>query len=319
MQNTIKNILITGGAGYIGSACVAALLKVGHKVTIFDNFSTGQHDKVPVGAFVIDGDITNMAAIDAVVGSAHFDAVIHFAAKKSVGESEENPSLYFNVNVIGSLHLLQAIERHAVPQLIFSSSAAVYEPSTSDVPVTEATPTKPVSVYGTTKLMVEDMIESYARTGKLEQYTILRYFNVAGDAGLCYKEHDAQNVFPLLADATNKGTPFHVFGTDYDTRDGTCVRDYIHLTDLVDAHVRALGSPQSATYNLGTGTGYTVNELVTMFEQVSGKKMTIVNAVRRPGDSASVTASAKQATIDLGWEPQHTLEEMVKSTLKVFQ
>jgi len=318
MKTTTKNILVTGGAGYIGSACVAALLEVGHQVTIFDNFSTGQHDKVPVGAVVIDGDISNLATIDAAVGSAHFDAVIHFAAKKSVEESEDNPSLYFNTNVVGSLHLLQAIERHAVPQLIFSSSAAVYEPSISDTPVTETTPTRPVSVYGTTKLMVEDMIQSYARTGKLAQYTILRYFNVAGDAGLAYKEYNAQNVFPLLADATNNDTPFNIFGTDYDTRDGTCVRDYIHLSDLVDAHVRALSSSKSATYNLGTGTGYSVRELVAMFEQVSGNKITAIETDRRPGDAPSMTASAVKATTDLQWNPHYTLEDMVQSTLHIF-
>ena len=208
------------------------------------------------------------------------------------------------------------MERHAVPQLIFSSTAAVYEPQASSEPLTEATPTKPVSVYGTTKLMVEDMIQSYARTGKLSQYTILRYFNVAGDTGLLFKENNAQNVFPLLAQAVSGGTPFHIFGTDYDTRDGTCIRDYIHLVDLVDAHVLALGSPQSAIYNLGTGTGYSVKELVAMFESVSGKSINVLEADRRPGDPASFTAAADKAMDELGWQPQHTLKEMVQSTLK---
>jgi UDP-glucose 4-epimerase len=315
MQNTLKNILVTGGAAYIGSACVAALLKAGHTVTVFDDFSTGQRDKVPAGATIIKGDLTDAAAINAALDGASFDAVLHFAAKKAVGESEANPSLYFSTNVVGSLHLLQAMERHRVPQLIFSSTAAVYQPPVSDEPVTETTPTKPVSVYGTTKLMVEEMIQSYARTGQLTQYTILRYFNVAGDAGLDYKEEQAQNVFPLLATAAKIGTPFPIFGTDYDTRDGTCVRDYIHLRDLVDAHVRALSSTHSATYNLGTGTGYTVRELVAMFEQVSGNKLTIVETDRRQGDAPSVTASAQEAQKDLNWQPHHTLEEMVRSTL----
>jgi len=267
MQNTLKNILVTGGAGYIGSACVAALLKAGHAVTVFDDFSTGQRDKVPAGATIIKGDLTDAAAIDTALGGASFDAVLHFAAKKAVGESEANPSLYFSTNVVGSLHLLQAMERHRVPQLIFSSTAAVYQPPVSDEPVTETTPTKPMSVYGTTKLMVEEMIQSYARTGQLTQHTILRYFNVAGDAGLDYKEENAQNVFPLLATAAHTGSPFPIFGTDYDTRDGTCVRDYIHLSDLVDA--------------------------------------------------PSVTASAQEAIKDLNWQPHHTLEEMVRSTLQV--
>jgi UDP-glucose 4-epimerase len=240
---------------------------------------------------------------------------MHFAAKKAVGESEENPSLYFATNVVGSFNLLQAMERHSVPQLIFSSTAAVYEPPLNDAPVTEATPTNPVSVYGITKLMVEDMIQSYARTGKLSQYTVLRYFNVAGDVGLTYKEHNAQNVFPILAQAAKSGDPFYIFGTDYDTRDGTCVRDYIHLRDLVDAHVLALSSTHSATYNLGTGTGYTVRELVTMFEHVTGHQIPVVEAERRPGDVPSVTASAQEAEKDLHWQPHHTLEEMVRSTV----
>ena len=315
MQNTLKNILVTGGAGYIGSACVATLLEVGHTVTVFDDFSTGQRDKVPAGATIIKGDLTDAAAIDAALGSASFDAVMHFAAKKAVGESEAHPSRYFSTNVVGSFHLLQAMERHQVPQIIFSSTAAVYEPSTSAEPVSETTPTKPVSVYGTTKLMGEEMIHSYARTHQLSQYSILRYFNVAGDAGLNYKEADAQNVFPILAQAAATGTPFPIFGTDYDTRDGTCVRDYIHLRDLVDAHVLALSSPHSATYNLGTGTGYTVRELVAMFEQVSGKKIAVVETDRRPGDAPSVTASAQEAEKDLHWQPHHTLEEMVRSTV----
>ena len=312
-----KTILVTGGAGYIGSACVAALLAKGHTVTVFDDFSTGQRDKVPAGATIITGDLTNPTQIESALANTPYDAVIHFAAKKAVGESEANPSLYFATNVVGSFNLLQAMERHSVPQLIFSSTAAVYEPQASSEPLTEATPTKPVSVYGTTKLMVEDMIQSYARTGKLPQYTILRYFNVAGDAGLQFKEHNAQNVFPLLAHAVELGTPFHMFGTDYDTRDGTCVRDYIHLSDLVDAHVQALGSPQNAIYNLGTGTGYTVRELITTFEQISGKQINTVEADRRPGDAAVVTATADKATKNLDWQPQHTLEEMVRSTLDV--
>jgi UDP-glucose 4-epimerase len=311
MQTTLKNIFVTGRARYIGSACVATLLKAGHTVTVFDDFSTGQRAKVPTGAIIIKGDLTDADSIDAALSGASFDAVLHFAAKKAVGESEANPSLYFSTNVVDSQHLLQAMERHKVPH----SMAVVYEPPVSDEPMTETTPTKPMSVYGTTKLMVEDMIQSYTRTGKLTQYTILRYFNVAGDSGLDYKEENAQNVFPLLAATTHTGAPFHIFGTDYDTRDGTCVRDYIHLNDLVDAHVQALNSTHSAIYNLGTGTGYTVRELVAMFEQVSGNKLTVAETDRRPGDASSFTASAKKAGKDLNWQPQHTLEEMVRSTL----
>jgi len=312
-----KTVLVTGGAGYIGSACVAALLKAGHAVTVFDDFSTGQRDKVPAGATIIEGDLTNAAAIKAACTSAAFDTVYHFAAKKAVGESEANPSLYFQTNVVGSMNLLQAMEQAQIHQIIFSSTAAVYAPPTSDTPITEVTPTAPASVYGTTKLMVEDMIRAYARTGKIKQYTILRYFNVAGDAGLDYKEVNAQNVFPLLAQAATTGQPFSIFGTDYDTRDGTCIRDYIHLIDLVDAHVRALDTSTSAIYNLGTGTGYTVRELLSAFTQ-AGITIEAVPTSRRPGDAPVVVAAANNAHTDLGWQTQHTLDDMVTSTLKVW-
>lgn len=310
-----KNILVTGGAGYIGSACVAALLKAGHDVTVFDNFSTGQRDKTPAGATIIEGDLTKVDAIRAACHSAPFDTVYHFAAKKAVGESEQNPSLYFHTNVVGSYNLLQAIEQAQIPQIIFSSTAAVYAPPTDDTPVTERTPTGPMSVYGITKLMVEDMIRAYQRTGKIKQSTILRYFNVAGDAGLNYKEHNAQNVFPILASALETQTSFHIFGTDYDTRDGSCVRDYIHLIDLVDAHLCALDRVSGGTYNLGTGMGYTVRELIKMFEQVSGQALKVIESPRRSGDVPVVAASAKRAAQELNWVPQHTLEDMVQSTL----
>jgi len=311
-----KRILVTGGAGYIGSACVKRLLEEGYDVTVFDNFSTGQRAKIPDNATIITGDLTVPNDIDTALADGRYDAVIHFAAKKAVGESEENPSLYFATNVVGSYNLLQAMERHGVPQLIFSSTAVVYDAPADGACMTEDTPTKPMNVYGTTKLIVEDMIKSYARTSKLGQYTILRYFNVAGDAGLNYKERNAQNVFPLLANAITNNTPFYIFGTDYDTRDGTCVRDYIHLLDLVDVHVRALRSSNSATYNLSTGTGYTVRELIAMFEHVSGKTMEVVASPRRSGDTGTIIASNEQAAKDLDWRPTHTLEDMVRSTLR---
>lgn len=312
-----KKILVTGGAGYIGSACVAALVRAGHEVVVFDDFSTGQRDKVHAEVTIIEGDITDLAHVRAACGGAPFDTAIHFAAKKAVGESEENPALYFHTNVTGSLNLLTAMSEAGIPQLIFSSTAAVYAPPTDDTPVTEQSPLAPVSVYGTTKCIVEESVREFARTGKLPHYTILRYFNVAGDAGLKYEEENAQNVFPILKTALETGNPFHIFGTDYDTRDGTCIRDYIHLADLIDAHVRAINTTTSDTYNLGTGTGYTVRELIAMFEQVSGTTINVTASPRRPGDPAMLVTNPAKATRNLGWTPQHSLEEMVKSTLEI--
>ena len=311
-------ILVTGGAGYIGSACVAALCEAGHAVTVFDDLSTGQADKVSPEATLVEGDITDAAAIAAVCASQQFDAVMHFAAKKAVGESESNPSLYFITNVTGTINLLQAMEVNHIPKLIFSSTAAVYEPPATDTLFTEATPTKPKSVYGETKLIVEEIIKSFARTGKIESYAILRYFNVAGDAGLNYREDAAQNVFPIIARSLKEGTPFSIYGTDYDTKDGTCIRDYIHLKDLVTAHTKALMADGSGVYNLGTGTGYSVRELVAAFNAELPSPLVVKESPRRPGDAPVVVADATLAERELNWTPEHTLSEMVRDTLRVY-
>lgn len=311
-------ILVTGGAGYIGSACVAALCEAGHAVTVFDDLSTGQADKVSPEATLVEGDITDAAAIAAVCASQQFDAVMHFAAKKAVGESESNPSLYFITNVTGTINLLQAMEVNHIPKLIFSSTAAVYEPPATDTLFTEATPTKPMSVYGETKLIVEEIIKSFARTGKIESYAILRYFNVAGDAGLNYREDAAQNVFPIIARSLKEGTPFSIYGTDYDTKDGTCIRDYIHLKDLVTAHTKALMADGSGVYNLGTGTGYSVRELVAAFNAELPSPLVVKESPRRPGDAPVVVADATLAERELNWTPEHTLSEMVRDTLRVY-
>ena len=315
-----KHVLITGGAGYIGSACVVALLQEGCAVTVVDDCSTGQPALLPSAATLYKTDITDHAALREVFAtSAPVDAVIHCAAKKAVGESETNPTLYFHTNVVGSLNLLRCLEEFRVPQLVFSSTAAVYEPPADGAFVHEETPVHPVNVYGVTKQMVEELIQQYHRTGKLSQYTILRYFNVAGDAGLRFQEQNAQNVFPLLAEAAQDGRTFNIFGTDYPTSDGTCVRDYIHVHDLVDAHVRALAADASAIYNLGTGTGYSVRELIAAFAAALPHPLTVAEAPRRPGDPAVLVTDGSKAKHALGWTPRHTLSEMVESTLEAYQ
>jgi len=311
-----KSVLVTGGAGYIGSACVDALVKAGHTVTVFDDLSTGQRDKVHPEANFIQGDITDKEAVRTAVGGAHFDTVIHFAAKKAVGESEQNPSLYFHTNVVGSFNLLSAMAEAHVPQLIFSSTAVVYESLTEGAMLTEDTPTRPSNIYGHTKLIVENMIREYHRVGIIKSYVILRYFNVAGDAGLKYTEHQSHNIFPVLKSAVTQGTSVKIFGTDYTTRDGTCIRDYIHLNDLVDAHLRALLYEKSDVFNLGTGIGYTVRELIAMFEYVSGKRIDTTETIRRAGDPAILITTPNKAKQALGWSPQYTLEDMVRSTLE---
>lgn len=311
-------ILVTGGAGYIGSACVAQLLTQGHEVVVYDDLSTGQANKVHSAARLVEGTLLDTAKLEALCAGESFAAVIHCAAKKAVGESEVRPEWYFEHNVVGSQNLLKVITKCGVPHLVFSSTAAVYAPDPNTESFTENSPLGPVSVYGTTKLIVEQMIKDYARVGRLPRYTILRYFNVAGDAGLNYQEHKAENVFPLIAKSVLEGVPFRIFGDDYKTKDGTGVRDYIHLADLAAAHVLALTSATSGTYNLGTETGYTVRELVDTFAVLLGRAIPVEVVGRRPGDAAVVIASAARARRELGWQPKETLEQMASDTLRVY-
>lgn len=314
----MKKILVTGGAGYIGSACVKALLDEGNEVVVFDNFSTGQRDKIDERAEIYTGDLNNLSDLNSVCQKYKFDAVMHFAAKKAVGESEEDPSLYFANNVVGSFNLLKTMEEFSIPQIVFSSTSAVYAPAISNIPVTENHNLSPISVYGTTKLMVEDMIKVYVRTGKIRRFSILRYFNVAGDTGLNYLDEKAQNVFPIIANKLRGDEAFEIFGTDYETRDGTCIRDYIHLQDLIDGHMKALESEKKGIYNLGTSTGYSVRELVDIFNQVSGKEIRVKESPRRQGDLPVMMADVALAKTELNWQAKYTLKDMVEDTLRVY-
>ena len=313
-----KTILVTGGAGYIGSACVAELHRQGHEVVVFDNLSTGQAQALPKDVPVTIGDITDKEALRQLCQQYNFSAVVHCAAKKAVGESEQNPSLYFNTNLLGSLNVLSIMEEFSIPQIIFSSTAAVYAPPRNLKAVIEDSPLEPVNVYGHSKLMVEQLIREYARLGKIKQYTIFRYFNVAGDAGLLYQERNAQNVFPLLASAITSGQTFYIFGADYETKDGTGVRDYIHLNDLVRAHLLALAGEVSGIFNLGSGSGFSVRELINEFEAASGLKLQAEIAPRRAGDPASLIAESSLAQQQLHWQPKSTLKDMVESTLAAY-
>jgi len=318
-----KNILVIGGAGYIGSATVHALCESGYSVTVFDNLSSGQKEKVHKNAELTVGDILNQQELDDAFAIKSFDAVIHFASLKAVGESEEKPVEYFKNNVSGTINVLSVMEKYKVPHIVFSSSASVYAPAGGEHGgvFTEHDQLGPISVYGQTKYISELIIKDFARTGKIASYALLRYFNVAGDAGLQFKEKDPQNVFPLIARALVGKASFAIFGDDYDTKDGTGIRDYIHLTDLVDAHIKALSiaHENSGAFNLGTSNGYSVQELVDAFERLSGKQVNPEKAPRRAGDPAVVLADATKARTELDWQPTHTLDEMVKSTLKVYR
>jgi UDP-glucose 4-epimerase len=313
-----KTILVTGGAGYIGSACVASLVVSGNRVVVFDNLSTGQATALPSDVVCVTGDVTDYSALLALCQRYQFDTVIHCAAKKAVGESELDPALYFQTNVFGTLTVLRVMEACQIPQLIFSSTAAVYEPPSNFVPVTEETKIRPVNVYGQSKSMAEAMIVDYVRLGKIKKYTIFRYFNVAGDVGLNYQEQSAQNVFPLLAQSITSQTAFSIFGTNYATLDGTGVRDYIHLADLVSAHAQALNLGVAGIFNLGTGHGYSVRELIAAFEVATGLRLKATETERRPGDPAFLVANAHKATSQLSWQAKQTLQNMVESTLDAY-
>lgn len=315
----MSNILVVGGAGYIGSATTQVLCDQGYRVTVFDNLSAGQKDKLHKDAKLVVGDMLNEDDLDKVFSQDKFDAVIHFAALKAVGESEEIPADYFKNNVSGTINILAAMEKYNVPHIVFSSSASVYAPSENSV-FKEDAKLGPISVYGQTKYISELIIQDFARTGKIKSYALLRYFNVAGDSGLNFKEKVPQNVFPLIAKAVAGETEFGIFGTDYDTKDGTGVRDYIHLVDLVDAHIKALDVTResSGAFNLGTSNGFSVKELVDTFEKISGKKVNPSIEPRRAGDPAVVLANPAKAEKELQWISKKTLDDMVNSTLKVY-
>ena len=319
MESLPKTVLVTGGAGYIGSATVEALIKDNYKVIVFDNLSTGQKIKVSTEAVMMQGDVQNMADLEKAFGQHQIDAVIHFAAKKSVSESQQNPAKYFLNNVLGTLNILTCMEKYNVPKIVFSSTAAVYQAvDTSDHIFTETSAVSPSSVYGQSKLMAETLIKEFCNTGKISSYVILRYFNVAGDSGLQYREDAAENVFPLLAKALEQNLTFNIFGDDYPTKDGTGVRDYIHLTDLVTAHLKALPQDKTGVFNLGTGKGYSVQDLLQSFESVTGKNISTETKSRRSGDVATVVADASKAEIELDWAPQEDLSAMVESTVAVY-
>ncbi|MFC7382542.1 UDP-glucose 4-epimerase GalE [Sphaerisporangium rhizosphaerae] len=301
-------LLVTGGAGYIGSAVAAQLVEAGHEVTVLDDLSTGHADAVPTGASFAEAPIAEAAG----VLDPSFDGVLHFAARSLVGESVEKPSLYWSNNLGGTLALLEAMRGHGVRRIVFSSTAATYgEPE--GTPITETAPTRPTNPYGASKLAVDTALTAFAGLHGLGAVS-LRYFNVAGAYtaadGRVYAERHAveTHLIPnVLAVALGRREAVSVFGTDYPTPDGTCVRDYIHIADLARAHLLALDAcrpGEHTVYNLGSGTGFSVQEVISVCREVTGHPIPTVTGERRPGDPAVLVASSERIQRELGWKPE---------------
>ncbi|GGL05257.1 UDP-glucose 4-epimerase GalE [Planomonospora parontospora] len=301
-------LLVTGGAGYIGSVVAAQLAEAGHEVTVLDDLSTGHADAVPSGARFVRGSVTDATAV-----LEGMDGVLHFAAKSLVGESVENPGLYWAHNLGGTLALLDAMRTAGVGRIVFSSTAATYgEPERS--PIAETDPTRPTNPYGASKLAVDTALTAFAGMYGLAPVS-LRYFNVGGAYtaadGRVYRErHTVEtHLIPnVLAVALGQRESVNVFGTDYPTPDGTCVRDYIHVSDLARAHLLALDAcapGEHKVYNLGSGTGFSVQEVVSVCREVTGHPIPAVVGGRRAGDPAVLVASSEKIQRELGWKPEH--------------
>jgi UDP-glucose 4-epimerase len=315
-------VLVTGGAGYIGSVVVEQLIKHNHEAVVYDNLSKGHAAAVAEGATFIKGDLLDREQLTRALSDHGVEAVIHMAASSLVGESVKKPHDYFNNNVIAGLTLLDAMLTVGVKKLVFSSTAATYgAPET--VPITEEVPVNPTNPYGESKLAFERLLRWYDEAYSL-RYVSLRYFNAAGASERCGEDHDPEShLIPnVLRAAAGKLSHVNVFGEDYDTPDGTCVRDYIHVIDLADAHILALNvaAERSEIYNLGYGSGYSVAEVVEMARQVTGHWITTEAAPRRAGDPPVLIASSDKIRRDLGWNPRHSeLDQIIASAWRWHQ
>ncbi|HEX2741915.1 MAG TPA: UDP-glucose 4-epimerase GalE [Rubrobacter sp.] len=306
-------VLVTGGAGYIGSVVASQLVEAGYETVLLDDLSKGYREAVPEGTRLAIGSLLDMDFVRETL-SGGFDGVLHFAALSLVGESVEQPERYYRNNVCGTLNLLEAMRETGTGKLVFSSTAAVYgEPE--EVPIQEIAPALPTNPYGSSKLAVDSLIGAVARSQGLAA-TSLRYFNVAGSSGQFGEDHRPEtHLIPLVLRAAADGTSVKIFGTDYPTRDGTAVRDYIHVEDLGRAHLLALeaaGPGEHSVYNLGNGEGFSVREVVEAARRVTGKDIEAVDAPRRAGDPPVLVASSEKIRSDLGWKPEKPeLETMI--------
>ncbi len=303
-------ILVTGGAGYIGSHAVKLFLARGHDVWVYDNLSMGHRAAVPAERLVV-ADLSEAQRLDHALVLHRIEAVVHFAAFAFVGESVTQPAKYYHNNLVNTLNLLDALRRHRIGRFVFSSTCATYGVP-EKVPITEDEKQRPINPYGHTKLAVEFALADYARAYDWG-CAALRYFNAAGAAadGSIGEDHDPEtHLIPIVLQAVLGQRPaVEVFGTDYPTPDGTCIRDYIHVDDLAEAHLlalEALAPRKQLLYNLGTGRGYSVREVIRAAEEVTGKKVPVKEGPRRPGDPPALVAAAEKVQRELGWKPRYT-------------
>lgn len=302
------NVLVTGGAGYIGSVVAAELIAAGHRVTVYDDLSKGHRPAVPIAAVFVKGDVADRTALEAVMADQAIDAVMHFAAVIEAGESMTVPEKYFRNNSATSLTLLEAMHARGVKRLVFSSTAALYG-NPENIPIREEDALNPTNVYGESKLLVERMLAWFHRIHGL-RYASLRYFNAAGAAGPRGEAHEPEShLIPLVLQvALGKRPSIAIFGTDYPTPDGTCVRDYIHISDLANAHLLALdalATRDRLIYNLGNGRGFSVREVIEVARKITGHAIPAVESPRRAGDPAVLVASSESIMRELQWTPRH--------------
>ena len=313
----MANILVTGGAGYVGSVCCRRLLELGHSVTVVDDLSTGYREAVPEGAAFCQFSIGDRERLSGLLESQHFDSVFHFAARALIPESVANPGVFFDSNVAEGIAMLETIRAAGIRKFVFSSSAAVY--GTPEVtPIVETHPKSPVNAYGETKLMLERTLEWYARAYGWSVASF-RYFNAAGAAyGAGEAHHPETHLIPLaLQAAAGEREYLEIYGDDYPTTDGTCVRDFVHVLDIANAHVAVLGAMREGraeAYNIGTGSGYTVREICRAIERVTGRAVPVRTGPRRAGDPAVLCASPRKIIEHLEWTPScSSLENIVSS------
>ncbi len=319
-------VLVTGGAGYIGSVVVSQLVGAGHKVTVYDNLSKGHRESLPSGATLVVGDVGDRAALDAVFAEHRPEAVLHFAAWIEAGESMKDPAKFFRNNTANALTLLETVLAHRVRCFVFSSTAAVYG-NPESVPIRETDKLAPTNAYGESKLLVEKMLAWFHRIHGLS-YASLRYFNAAGATETLGEHHDPEtHLIPIVLQVAS-GTRDHIsiFGEDYETPDGSCVRDYVHVSDLASAHLLALDAlhsrPEAAQliYNLGNGHGFSVREVIECARRVTGHPIPATAEPRRAGDPATLVASSAKIRAELGWQPRYPeLEDIVRSAWDYLQ
>jgi UDP-glucose 4-epimerase len=308
------NVFVTGGAGYIGSICTEELLNAGHQVAVYDNLSEGHRSAVDSRARFILGKPEEPGDVLNAVKSAKPEAIMHFAANALVGESMTNPKKYFHNNVVNGLKLLDAAVECGVKKFVFSSTCATYGPP-DRVPMTEDLPQRPINPYGESKLMFEKVLRWYEQSYGLE-FIAFRYFNAAGASANCGEHHHDEThlIANVLKVALGQRPHCEIYGTDYPTPDGTCIRDYIHILDLAQAHILGLQPGRRGFYNLGNGDGYSVRQVIQTCEKVTGKKIPAVEKPRRPGDPPKLVASAEKAIRELGWTPKFPKLDTIVAT-----